>query len=213
MDPPVSEPMATVAKSAATAAAEPPDDPPGTRDVSSGFRVGPKAEFSVEEPMANSSRLVLPTNTAPAAARRSTTDASYGGFQPSSIREEHVVGTPRVHRLSFSAIVTPASGPGSSPAATRRSMSAARARAASCVTRLNAWISASREATRARCSSSTSAARSEPERTPAAVSTAVRGVTGRSRGSAGRGSGAARRPEPWRAPRHDPGSAARRRGA
>jgi hypothetical protein len=34
------------------------------------------------------------------------------------MRDEHVVGTPRVHRLSLSATGTPASGPGSSPAAT-----------------------------------------------------------------------------------------------
>ena len=37
--------------------------------------------------MANSSRLVLPTTTAPAARSRSTTVASYGGRQPSRIRE------------------------------------------------------------------------------------------------------------------------------
>ena len=76
IDPPVSEPSASGANPAATAAAEPPDDPPGTRDRSWGLRVGPKAEFSVELPMANSSRLVLPTTTAPAAASRSTTVAS-----------------------------------------------------------------------------------------------------------------------------------------
>ena len=33
------------------------------------MRVGPKAEFSVDEPMANSSRFVLPIITAPAASR------------------------------------------------------------------------------------------------------------------------------------------------
>ena len=76
MDPPVSEPSASEAKPAATAAADPPLDPPGTRLVSWGLRVGPKAEFSVDEPMANSSRLVLPTTTAPAALRRCTTVAS-----------------------------------------------------------------------------------------------------------------------------------------
>ena len=75
MEPPVSEPRARSAKPAATAAAEPPLEPPGTRLVSWGLRVGPNAEFSVEEPMANSSRLVLPTMTAPAARRRSTTVA------------------------------------------------------------------------------------------------------------------------------------------
>ena len=35
--------------------------------------VGPNAEFSVELPMANSSRLVLPTMTAPASASLDTT--------------------------------------------------------------------------------------------------------------------------------------------
>ena len=76
IDPPVSEPSATGAKPAATAAALPPDEPPGTRVGSWGLRVGPNAEFSVELPMANSSRLVLPMAMAPAAASRSTTVAS-----------------------------------------------------------------------------------------------------------------------------------------
>ena len=63
--------------------------------------------------MANSSRLVLPTGTAPARRRRTTTDASYGGRQVSRIFDEQVVGIPRVHRLSLRATGTPASGPGS----------------------------------------------------------------------------------------------------
>ena len=78
-EPPVSEPSATGTMRAATAAAEPPDEPPGTRSVSQGLRTGPKAEFSFDEPIANSSQLVLPTMTAPAAFRRSMTVASYGG--------------------------------------------------------------------------------------------------------------------------------------
>ena len=75
IDPPVSLPSEIGVMFAATAAAEPPDEPPGTREGSSGFFVGPKAEFSVDEPMANSSRFVLPTGTAPAASTRSTTVA------------------------------------------------------------------------------------------------------------------------------------------
>src|SRR3954452_12906735 len=101
MEPPVSEPSARGANPAATAAALPPLEPPGTREWSWGLRVGPNAEFSVELPMANSSRLVLPMTTAPAATMRSTTVASYGGRQPSRIRDEQVVGMPRVHMLSF----------------------------------------------------------------------------------------------------------------
>jgi hypothetical protein len=76
IDPPVSDPSPNPAKPATTAAAEPPDDPPGTLLVSCGLRVGPNAEFSVELPMANSSRLVLPMTMAPASASRSTTVAS-----------------------------------------------------------------------------------------------------------------------------------------
>src|SRR5688572_33476518 len=109
MEPPVSDPSEKPANPAATAAALPPLDPPGTRAGSRGLRVGPNAEFSVEEPMANSSRFVLPTATAPAAATRCTTVASYGGRHPSRMRELHVVAMPRVQRLSFSAIGTPAS--------------------------------------------------------------------------------------------------------
>src|SRR5688572_22896301 len=97
MEPPVSEPKARGVKPAATDAALPPLLPPGTRVGSCGLRVGPKAEFSVEDPMANSSRLVLPTTMPPALRMRSTTVASYGGRHPSRMRLLHVVGTPRVH--------------------------------------------------------------------------------------------------------------------
>ena len=52
IEPPVSEPSAHGASPAQTAAAEPPPEPPGTRVGSHGLRVGPKAEFSVDEPIA-----------------------------------------------------------------------------------------------------------------------------------------------------------------
>src|SRR5438309_11318500 len=100
IDPPVSDPSASGAIADATAAALPPLEPPGTRLGSWGLRVGPKAEFSVELPMANSSRFVLPMGMPPAARMRETTVALYGGSQPSRILDEQVVGTPRVHRLS-----------------------------------------------------------------------------------------------------------------
>jgi hypothetical protein len=76
MEPPVSVPSVAAARSAATAAAEPPDEPPGTRSRSQGLRVGKKAEFSVDEPMANSSMLSLPSSTAPASRSRATAVAS-----------------------------------------------------------------------------------------------------------------------------------------
>ena len=78
IEPPVSVPVAAGSRRAATAAAEPPDEPPGTRVGSQGLCTGPKAEFSLAEPIANSSQLSLPRVTVPAAARRATTVASNG---------------------------------------------------------------------------------------------------------------------------------------
>ena len=75
----MSEPSASGTIRAATAAADPPLDPPGVRSSAHGLRVGPNAEFSVDDPIANSSQLVLPTMTAPAATSRSTAVALYGG--------------------------------------------------------------------------------------------------------------------------------------
>ena len=72
MEPPVSLPSVTAAKPAATAAALPPDEPPGTRERSHGFLVGPNAEVSVEDPNANSSMLSLPSGMAPASIARAT---------------------------------------------------------------------------------------------------------------------------------------------
>ncbi len=107
----MSEPSDSGAMPAATATADPPLEPPGMRSVAQGLRAGPKAEFSFDDPMANSSQFVLPTITAPAAAASvATVVASYGGTKCSRIFDEAVVRTPRVQRLSFSATGTPASG-------------------------------------------------------------------------------------------------------
>src|SRR5262245_33054498 len=76
IEPPVSEPSAHGARPAATAAAEPPDEPPGTRVGSHGLRVGPYAEFSVDEPIANSSMFVFPSVRSPRPAQRVATVAS-----------------------------------------------------------------------------------------------------------------------------------------
>src|SRR5829696_6311033 len=115
IDPPVSVPSDTGASHAATAAADPPDDPPGMRPRSHGLRVVKYALFSVDEPMANSSMFVLPIRTASAAFRRSTTCASYGGTKFWRIFELHVVGTPRVQSTSLTATGTPARAPSFAP--------------------------------------------------------------------------------------------------
>ena len=78
IEPPVSVPVVAGTRRAATAAAEPPDEPPGIACVSQGFWTFPKKEFSLEEPIANSSILVLPRHTMPASCKRSTTVASKG---------------------------------------------------------------------------------------------------------------------------------------
>src|SRR5579871_1317060 len=72
IDPPVSDPSAATARFAATAAALPPDDPPGTRERSRGLWTGEYPEFSFDEPIANSSQFVLPRMIAPASSRRCT---------------------------------------------------------------------------------------------------------------------------------------------
>ena len=88
----MSVPIASGTASAATAAAEPPEEPPGTRERSQGFRTGPKAELSFEEPIPNSSQLVFPTTTHPAAFSRATQVASSAATNPARIREPAVEG-------------------------------------------------------------------------------------------------------------------------
>ncbi len=78
IEPPVSVAVAAGARRAAIAAAEPPEEPPGTASASHGFFTGPKAEFSLAEPIANSSQFTLPSVTMPAALNFWTTVASKG---------------------------------------------------------------------------------------------------------------------------------------
>ena len=125
----MSVPSAKRTSPAATATADPPDEPPGTRSAHQGFFTAPKAEFSFELPIANSSRFVLPTMTAPCASSRSTTVAEYAGTYPSRIREPAVVGTFFVPMMSLHAHGIPVRS-GASPAARRAS--AARACSLAC---------------------------------------------------------------------------------
>src|SRR5258708_1418751 len=70
IEPPVSVAGAPMQSSAATADAEPPDEPPGTSvglepSRRHGFPTGPKHEVSFDEPIANSPLLGLPGITPP----------------------------------------------------------------------------------------------------------------------------------------------------
>src|SRR5512144_2317312 len=96
IEPPVSVPSAAAHRPAATAAALPPEEPPGTQARSHGLRVGWNAEFSLEEPIANSSMLSLPSSTAPVSSNRRDGVPSYGGTQPFRMRLPQVVSSPRV---------------------------------------------------------------------------------------------------------------------
>ncbi len=58
---------------AATAAAEPPEEPPGVRSVSHGLRAGPWTRGSVTGRIPYSGSFVVPTITKPAARIRATT--------------------------------------------------------------------------------------------------------------------------------------------
>ena len=167
IDPPVSVPKAPNTWRAATDAALPPDEPPGVRSRSHGFRHGPKALFSLDEPMANSSMLSLPSTTAPAAASRSTTVASKGGTNPSRMREPQVVSSPLVRKMSFSAMGTPSRRERGSPRTRRASEARASAMARSGATRRKAWSLpsvASMRASEARMISSEETSRSSRAR-------------------------------------------------
>ena len=111
------------------------------RARSQGLAVGPNAECSVEEPIANSSMFVLPTTTAPAASRRSAMCASYGAMKPSRMRLPAVAGRPAWRTRSLRATGMPsragraatASGPSARARTSRASaaLAASRARSAS----------------------------------------------------------------------------------
>src|SRR3569623_33651 len=123
MEPPVSVPIAPAQSEAATAAADPPDDPPGTCASDHGFRTAPRELFSFDEPIANSSMFSLPSITVPAAASRCPTVDSNGGMKPRRIFAAQVVSSPLVTKMSFSAIGTPARGQMRAPRLARDAMS------------------------------------------------------------------------------------------
>ena len=110
MEPSVSVPSATSASPAATAAPEPPLEPPGMRAGSHGLPVRPKCGFSVVIPHANSWVLVLPITSAPAARSAATTGASRSGSRRKN-EEPTRVGKPATSMMSFTASATPCSGP------------------------------------------------------------------------------------------------------
>src|SRR5262249_42086468 len=140
--PPVSVPVAPRQSRAATAAADPPDEPPGVSGVFEPRRrhgecTGPKYEVSLEEPIANSSQLVLPRSTAPSRHNCDVTVDSYVGTKVSRICEQAVERASAVQNMSFTASGIPSSGP-ALPCARRASEAFAMSAAWSGVSSTNA---------------------------------------------------------------------------
>ncbi len=133
IEPPASVPSAKDSRPSATAAAEPPDEPPLFRDRSNGLRVGPNSGLSQVPRKPNTGLFVFPTTIAPAASirsahmqRASMTWSRSAGMPPS------VAGQPGLKsNRSLIAVGTPCSGPSASPAASAASAARARSRASS----------------------------------------------------------------------------------
>src|SRR5690348_12081441 len=115
-EPPVSVPRATSASPAATATAEPLEDPPGMRRASSGFGGVPSHGLIPLADQHSSVRLVLPTIRAPACLAAATTGASLSaGLACSAIAwQPAVVARPSTSMQSLTA------SRGPSPGASRR---------------------------------------------------------------------------------------------
>ena len=133
-EPPVSLPIAASAKPAATATADPLDEPP---EIWRGFQALTAAGALVlwpVGPIAHSCRLALPMTTAPARRRRATIVASAVATLPAMAGLAAVVGTPATSMLSLIATVIPCSGP-RTPSARSSSRAAVIASSASMVTK------------------------------------------------------------------------------
>ena len=105
----------------------------------------------MDEPIANSSILVLPMMTTPASFNFFTTVESYGGRQSCKIFDPAVVGTSFCAKTSLRANGTPAKGDNFSPLLRRASTEAACASAPSESTCKNAFTSLSISEMRSRC--------------------------------------------------------------
>ena len=92
----VSVPVANTANEPATAAAEPPELPPGVRVESKGLMVWPPAEDTVKPSRAISCRFALPRMTAPAFFSAVTDGASMLGCEAARARFPPEVGTSAV---------------------------------------------------------------------------------------------------------------------
>src|SRR5262249_49213095 len=94
IDEPMSLPASGAVSPAASAAAEPPDDPPGARATSHGLVGVAEVELKLCQSARYRGTLVLPNSTAPAPISRSTTRALPAATFSRSDGSPHVVGRP-----------------------------------------------------------------------------------------------------------------------
>ena len=166
IEPAPSEPNAAPTSPAATAAAEPPLDPPGVCPSDHGLRVVPNASVSVNGCAVSSGTCVLPMTIAPAARSRRTTSASRsaGGLSWST---PSPVTSPATSVSSLIATGTPSSGRWS-PCLRRASACWASTRARSAMTTRKAFSVGSRRSMRSRYVSTSSRGATSALRTSSA---------------------------------------------
>ena len=172
IEPPPSTARATGTMAAATAAALPPEEPPGVWSRLQGLRATPNASLSVNGHRHSSGTLVLPTSSAPAARRRRTGSASVGGRLLAGGRRADAGRRPGQVDVVLDRHRHPGQRqPVQVVRGSRRAL--ASALTASVRSSWNAPSRRSRAAIRSRCSSSTSVGVARPAWTAAAIPTAV----------------------------------------
>ena len=107
MEPPPSLPVPIGRRPPATAAAVPPDDPPGVRSRFQGLRVVPCNSVEVQLMPPNSGAAVWAVSTAPAARRRDSDVSSWSDTRSLKMIEASVYG----HPSTFSSSLTPKGTP------------------------------------------------------------------------------------------------------
>ena len=174
IDPPMSVPSASGARPAATAAPEPPLDPPGVRSSRRGLRVTPNSSLEVWPHSQNGGFVVFAITIAPASRRRRTATASHLGTKSASTRVPIVAGAPRTQITSLTATGTPHRAPPPTPAASRLSAARAAASASSASTTVQAFTVGSTRSIRSSAARTSSSGPSARLLTAAAIATASR---------------------------------------
>ena len=172
-DPPMSVPISKLVMPHATAAAAPPDDPPGTRARSHGLFVVPNISLNVWKSPDHRGTLVFPNTIAPAFLIDATTGASCCGTCSSNEGDPPVDRIPAVAMASLIVTGSPCSGPHDRPLAVASSAADARSRATSTASVQTALTCGSSRATRASWASRSSTDPSSPARIAAACSVVV----------------------------------------